>query len=113
METATGIAGATAGAETGSRRPAGLLPPTRPPHDRHCPHRRHPHRRLCAAREGDPAKLVQLKAAFLGNRTKYLLCVREPDVPMTNNKAERALRPLVIKRKLSFGSKTHRGAQAM
>lgn len=44
---------------------------------------------------------------------EYLLCVREKDVPPTNNKAERSLRPLVIKRKLSFGSKTQKGAEAM
>ena len=32
---------------------------------------------------------------------------------MTNNKAERALRPLVIKRKLSYGSKTQKGADVI
>src|SRR5207244_2122427 len=68
---------------------------------------------LCAPKRGDPSKLAERKATFLKNREEYLLCVREQGVPMTNNKAERALRPLVIKRKLSFGSKTHRGAQAM
>jgi hypothetical protein len=33
--------------------------------------------------------------------------------PMTNNKAERSLRPLVIKRKLSFGYRTQKGADVM
>jgi hypothetical protein len=32
-------------------------------------------------------------------------------IPMDNNKAERGLRPLVIKRKISFGSKTGKGAE--
>jgi len=32
-------------------------------------------------------------------------------IPMENNKAERSLRPLVIKRKTSFGSKTGKGAE--
>ena len=32
-------------------------------------------------------------------------------IPIDNNKAERALRHLVIKRKISFGSKTQRGAE--
>jgi transposase len=34
-------------------------------------------------------------------------------VPTTNNTAERVLRPLVIKRKLCFGSKTMNGANIM
>ena len=68
---------------------------------------------LCAPQDGDPPALARHKATFLEKREEYLLCVREKDVPLTNNKAERSLRPLFIKRKLSFGSKTHRGAQAM
>ncbi|MEK7137098.1 MAG: transposase [Patescibacteria group bacterium] len=32
---------------------------------------------------------------------------------MTNNKAERSIRPLVVKRKLSFGSRTQKGADVM
>lgn len=68
---------------------------------------------LCAPRRGDPPTLATLKATFLENTEKYLLCVREKDVPMTNNKAERAIRPLVIKRKISFGSRTQKGAQTM
>lgn len=61
----------------------------------------------------DPKKLATLKKTFLHNTEHYLLCVREPNIPMTNNKAERAIRPLVIKRKLSFGSKTQKGADVM
>lgn len=61
----------------------------------------------------DPKKLSTLKKTFLGNTEHYLLCVLEPNIPMTNNKAERAIRPLVIKRKLSFGSKTQKGADVM
>ena len=61
----------------------------------------------------DPKKLATLKKTFLENTEHYLLCVLEPNIPMTNNKAERAIRPLVIKRKLSFGSKTQKGADVM
>lgn len=61
----------------------------------------------------DPKKLATLKKTFLKNTEHYLLCVLEPNIPMTNNKAERALRPLVIKRKISFGSKTQKGADVM
>jgi len=69
--------------------------------------------KLCAPDAADPKKLATLKATFLERSEAYLLCVRLPDIPMTNNKAERALRPLVIKRKLSYGSKTQKGADVM
>jgi transposase len=61
----------------------------------------------------DPPALATLKSTFLKNREHYLICIRLPNVPMTNNKAERSLRHLVIKRLLSFGSRSQRGAQAM
>ena len=57
--------------------------------------------------------LARLKKTFLENREKYLLCLRIPGIPMTNNKAERSVRHLVIKRLISFGSRSQRGAQAM
>ncbi len=62
---------------------------------------------------GDPPALATLKNTFLENNEKYLLCLRMAGVPMTNNKAERSLRHLVIKRLLSFGSRSQKGAQAM
>lgn len=68
---------------------------------------------LCAGDPADPKKLATLKATFLENIDRHLLCVREPDIPMTNNKAERSIRPLVLKRKISFGSKTQKGADVM
>jgi transposase len=69
--------------------------------------------RLCVPDAADPKKLATLKATFRERADAYLLCVRQPAIPMTNNKAERSLRPLVIKRKLSFGSKTQKGADVM
>lgn len=68
---------------------------------------------LCAGDPCDPKKLATLKDTFLENTERYLLCILEPQIPMTNNKAERSIRPLVIKRKLSFGSKTQKGADVM
>jgi len=68
---------------------------------------------LMAPDERDIPALAKLKRTFLENKEKYLLCLRIPGVPMTNNKAERSLRHLVIKRLLSFGSRSQRGAQAM
>lgn len=61
----------------------------------------------------DPPALATLKNTFLSKREHYLLCIRKPGVPMTNNKAERSLRHIVIKRLLSFGSRSQKGAQAM
>ncbi|MFH0770348.1 MAG: IS66 family transposase [Candidatus Peregrinibacteria bacterium] len=61
----------------------------------------------------DPPKLNTLKETFRENTDKYLLCVIDPRVPMTNNQAERRIRQLVIKRLLSFGSRTQKGAQIM
>jgi hypothetical protein len=61
----------------------------------------------------DLSKLATYKRTFLEHKEKYLLCLRMAGVPMTNNKAERSIRPLVIKRLLSFGSRSQRGAEAM
>ena len=61
----------------------------------------------------DPIKLENIKQGLMKNQEKYFTCLMFPDVPTTNNKAERALRHLVLKRKSSFGSKTQRGAWTM
>lgn len=69
--------------------------------------------RLCVPCPADPQKLATLKKSFLQNTEKFLFCIREPNIPITNNRAERSIRPLVVKRKLSFGSKTQKGADVM
>jgi transposase len=61
----------------------------------------------------EPTKLETLKKTMLKKIDRYFVCITEPDVPTSNNKAERSLRHLVIKRKKSFGSKTPKGAEAM
>ena len=61
----------------------------------------------------DPAKLKTLKKTMLKKIDRYFVCIIKPDIPTTNNKAERSLRHLVIKRKKSFGSKTPKGAEVM
>lgn len=61
----------------------------------------------------DLPAIATLKNTFLENREKYLLCIRMEGVPMTNNKAERSVRHIVIKRLLSFGSRSQKGAEAM
>ena len=63
--------------------------------------------------QNDPTKLKTLKNTMLGKIDRYFICLLKPDVPTDNNKAERSLRHLVIKRKKSFGSKTPKGAEVM
>lgn len=41
-----------------------------------------------------------------------LTAILYPDVPLTNNLAERQIRPAVVVRKISGGSRSHEGAQA-
>jgi transposase len=59
----------------------------------------------------DPTALSKLKISLQKNKQKYFTFLHHTGIPIDNNKAERALRHLVIKRKISFGSKTQRGAE--
>lgn len=67
----------------------------------------------CQPHRLDPKKLVDLKAGILEYRDCLFLCLTVEGIPADNNKAERALRKLVIKRKKSFGVKTQKGARTM
>lgn len=68
---------------------------------------------ILSPKRGDPQKLRKLKASVLEDIDCYFVCVLKEGIPADNNKAERALRHLVIKRKTSFGSKTQKGADTM
>lgn len=61
----------------------------------------------------DPEKLRTLKESLLKQKGSYFICLTVPGIPADNNKAERALRHLVLKRKNSYGSKTQKGADMM
>lgn len=63
--------------------------------------------------EGIPIKLKRLKAQLLRAGQNRLLTCMVANTPCDNNQAERDLRPLVLKRKRSFGSKTEKGAKAL
>lgn len=68
---------------------------------------------LLPASETDPVKLTKLKAQLKrAGETKLFACLAY-DTPCDNNRAERDLRQLVLKRKRSFGSQTEKGAQAL
>jgi len=66
---------------------------------------------IAESRSRDPAPLVKLKESLRRNKGEYFTFLNHKGIPIDNNKAERALRHLVIKRKISFGSKTQRGAE--
>jgi transposase len=62
---------------------------------------------------GEPEKLTRLKAQLIrAGKDKLFICLPN-NTPCDNNRAERDLRQLVIKRKRSFGSKSEKGAQAL
>lgn len=62
---------------------------------------------------GEPDKLRKLKAQLIrAGKDRLFVCLPK-DTPCDNNRAERDLRQLVLKRKQSFGSKTEKGAQAL
>lgn len=61
----------------------------------------------------DPKKLLRVKTQVAARPENYLTCLRFPNVAPDNNAAERSLRHLVIKRKISFGSISKRTAETM
>src|SRR3989344_364798 len=66
---------------------------------------------LSRIKPDDPKKLVRFKTTLKKNIPNYLTCLSDPRIPLTNNQAERSLRHLVLKRKISFGSLTKRTAE--
>lgn len=68
---------------------------------------------LAQITDADPRKLQAIKYALTQNAEKYFTCLREPGIPADNNKAERGLRHIVLKRKISYGSKSQKGADTM
>jgi len=68
---------------------------------------------IAAPDERDPKKLAAIKQRLAAYPEQYLTCLTDPRVPCDNNRAERALRHLVIKRKTSFGVRTSKGAETL
>ena len=61
----------------------------------------------------DPLKLRKVKQRLRERKAQYFTCLTHQGVPTDNNKAERSLRHLVLKRKSSFGSRSQKGADVM
>ena len=60
----------------------------------------------CQPNKLDPKKLKNLKKQFTDHWNMWFNCLDYENVPCDNNKAERMLRHFVIKRRISFGTKT-------
>ncbi|RLT05008.1 MAG: IS66 family transposase [Planctomycetota bacterium] len=61
----------------------------------------------------DHDKALTLQGRLRKHHDEWLVFLDDPRVPPTNNLAERALRPLVVLRKITFGHRTSAGAQRM
>ena len=57
-------------------------------------------------------KLKALAREILNDWDAVVAAVNNPDLPLTNNSAERALRHAVIARRISYGTRTHEGSIA-
>ena len=55
-------------------------------------------------------KLITLQGRLLRHLSQWLVFIDDPRVPPTNKLAERALRPLALLRKMTFGSRSESGA---
>jgi len=69
-------------------------------------------RRLRESKPNDPKKLKNLLQRLKTYEHALLVCLEKPGIPPDNNKAERKIRKLVLKRKNSFGTKTPKGSHA-
>jgi transposase len=61
----------------------------------------------------DPEKLKAIRASLKKRKDRYFTFFLFPYLPLDNNKAERALRKIVIKRKKSFGCRSQKGANVL
>jgi transposase len=69
--------------------------------------------KLCVPSDLDPKKLTALKAGILEYQDSLFLCLTVDGIPADNNRAERDIRKLVMKRKKSLGVKTPKGARTL
>ena len=70
-------------------------------------------RRVChLGKKADHIKLQALAKEILNDWDAVVAFVKNPDLPPTNNEAERALRHAVIARQIGFGTRTKEGSLA-
>ena len=70
-------------------------------------------RRVChLGKKADHTKLLALAKEILNVGRAVVAFVKNPELPPTNNEAERALRHAVISRNIGFGTRTSEGSLA-
>ncbi len=69
--------------------------------------------KLFKVTENDPDKLKIIRKTLEKRIDKYFTFFDFPELPLDNNKAERGIRGIVIKRKKSLGSKSAKGANIL
>jgi IS1 family transposase len=70
-------------------------------------------KRACnLGKESDHAKLKSLAKEILNDWDAVVAFVKNPELPATNNEAERALRWVVLFRKITFGTRTSEGSRS-
>jgi transposase len=69
--------------------------------------------KLYKERKNDPDKLKKIRESLKANEEKYFTFLEYPNLPLDNNKAERAIRKVVIRRKKTMGSKSPKGADTL
>jgi len=70
-------------------------------------------KQLCVPHKLDPKKLINLKTGILEYQDCLFICLTVDGIPADNNRAERDIKKLVIKRRKSLGSKTYKGAHTL
>ncbi len=68
---------------------------------------------LTLKNEDDPEKLEKIRATLKLRKDRYFTFFDQPQIPLDNNKAERAIRKVVIRRKKSLGCKSPKGADVL
>jgi hypothetical protein len=68
---------------------------------------------LCQPHQLDPKKLTDLKAGILEYQDCLFICLTVDGIPADNNRAERDIKQLVMKRRKSLGCKTPKGARTL
>lgn len=68
---------------------------------------------FCEPNTNDPEKLQTIRNSLQKRKEKYFTFCDYPSLPLDNNKAERAIRKIVIKRKKSFGCRSPKGANVL
>ena len=63
--------------------------------------------------DNDPEKLTAIRKSLKERKERYFTFINHPSLPLDNNKAERAMRKIVIKRKKSFGCQSQKGADVL